>query len=349
MTERTFYDDWLAHWEESERKRRASRLVIHEDELAWVETEQDARAALLIAPQTGFSTYGSVSMLSEIPPGHHSGKRKHGEEVVFILAGTGFSVVDGVRYDWRPGTMVAIAFGHVHQHFNTGDDTVRYISVLSPYLEHFAGLSRFTQYESHGPTTGLPDVPVSSDGLGRDRRVAMHRDDVVPFVAQAAHAEMPRYDSDKPLVVGNLDGMSKLGMHHAGSIRFMRVGKDTNDFKVHLQEISSITQDPPHEANGKHSHMEASLYVLQGEGYSVIDGQQVPWRAGSAFHITGPQTVHQHFSTSDEMTEMLRIAPGLRYFFEKAAGEEFPYVAYEPRQAVNDVFSRERAEAEAST
>jgi hypothetical protein len=36
----------------------------------------DFRAALLISRETGFRTWGSVSMLTEIPPGSHSGSHK---------------------------------------------------------------------------------------------------------------------------------------------------------------------------------------------------------------------------------------------------------------------------------
>ena len=33
--------------------------------------------------------------------------------------------------------------------------------------------------------------------------------------------------------------------------------------------------------------MEAHLYVLDGTGYSVIDGETIEWKPGTAIHIQG--------------------------------------------------------------
>ena len=44
-----------------------SRTSIHEEELEWVETDQDFRVALMAAPENGFATWGSEYIISEIP------------------------------------------------------------------------------------------------------------------------------------------------------------------------------------------------------------------------------------------------------------------------------------------
>jgi mannose-6-phosphate isomerase-like protein (cupin superfamily) len=103
---------------------------------------------------------------------------------------------------------------------------------------------------------------------------------------------------------------------------------------VHEQEISAILQDPPHAYSGKHAHQEALLYVLDGAGHSVIEGETVPWRTGSALHVQGPQTAHQHFVESSTPSRMLRVSSGLRYFFEPIVKTEWPYLFISPRQAV---------------
>jgi mannose-6-phosphate isomerase-like protein (cupin superfamily) len=115
---------------------------------------------------------------------------------------------------------------------------------------------------------------------------------------------------------------------------FMRVGRDQNEFSVHEQEISSILTDPPNEYSGKHAHQEALLYILDGFGHSVIEGETVHWRPGSALHVQGPQTVHQHFVESSTPSKMLRVSSGLRYFFEPMVKTEWPYLFMTPRQAV---------------
>src|SRR5687768_3483094 len=110
-----FYDNWLGAWDRTVEERRRARKVIHESEFKWVETPNDHRAALMIADENGFRTWGSISMLTEIPAGAHSGEHRHGEEVIYVIEGEGFSVVSGRRYDWAPGSGIAIPFGAPHQ------------------------------------------------------------------------------------------------------------------------------------------------------------------------------------------------------------------------------------------
>jgi hypothetical protein len=80
-----------------------------------------------------------------------------------------------------------------------------------------------------------------------------------------------------------------------------------------------MLMDAPRSYGGRHAHMEAIIYVISGEGYTEMDGEHVPWRAGSTYHISGPQVPHQHFNTGTEPSVLLRIASGIRYFFEKVA------------------------------
>ena len=65
-------------------------------------TPQDFTAALMIAPEMGFTTGGSCMMRAEIPAGWHSGKHLHGEEAIYIESGEGFMILDDKRYDFCP-------------------------------------------------------------------------------------------------------------------------------------------------------------------------------------------------------------------------------------------------------
>lgn len=337
-----FYDEWLGMWDRTEEEKRAARKVIQEEELDWVETVQDARSALLVARQSGFRTMGTVSMISEIAPGHHTGAHKHGEESILFLSGSGFSVVDNVRYDWKEHSLLNIQFGSVHQHFNTGDEPVRYLSVMTPDLEYYCGLNRTIQIEPWGRTTTVPDVETSSDGLNADgNRVVLHREDASVAAGEGdgvpvLPADMPEFDPEHPLIVGDLDGMSRLppGFHKSKVIQYMRIGKGSHDIVMHTTEISGLLIDAPHEYGGMHAHMEAHLYCLRGTGYSLVDGEKLPWKPGTGFHVPGPQTPHRHVNEGDEESELVRIAFGIRYFWERAAKREFPYLYLSPRQAV---------------
>ena len=55
-----------------------------------------------------------------------SGRHRHqGGVAIFVLEGTGYTVVDGVRHDWAAGDLVVLPLkpeGVEHQHFNTTPD-----------------------------------------------------------------------------------------------------------------------------------------------------------------------------------------------------------------------------------
>src|SRR5690606_21947152 len=49
---------------------------------------------------------------------------------------------------------------------------------------------------------------------------------------------------------------------------------------------------------GMHSHGEEAMFILQGEGCSIIDGNRYNWRKHSSIHIPFGLR-HQHFNTGD--------------------------------------------------
>lgn len=326
----TFYDRWLQYWDEVVVERRNARKCIHEEEVEWVSTPQDSKVGLLVSPETGFRTWGTESMIAEIPPGWHTGKHIHGEEGIYIVSGDGFSVVSGVRYNWSQGSALWIPFGAEHQHFNTGNITVRYYSLMTIHLEHFVGLAKLEQLEECGPTRTEIDLPVSTTGMdAKDRRICL--------TLEQAPVRHGKSNKRATVAQGMVDGRlpyESTGSHHAMNIHFMRPDAP-NGFQNKELDLSGLLSDNPHTNGGKHAHMEAILYMIQGEGYSMVDGEKVPWKKGTCLHVQGPQTVHQHFNTSDVPSLMLRGAPGVRTkFFQELAKERFPRLWYEQSSAL---------------
>jgi mannose-6-phosphate isomerase-like protein (cupin superfamily) len=76
--------------------------------------------------------------MSEIPPSSESNPHIHAEqeESFFVHSGHGEVVVDGVAVPVRPGSLVVIAPGELHQLRNTGDSVLRVLcSVAPPFAE----------------------------------------------------------------------------------------------------------------------------------------------------------------------------------------------------------------------
>lgn len=333
-----FYDTWLGFWEESLQAKKQARVVIHEEELEWVETPQDYRIALLAAPENGFRTWGSEAMVAEIPPGCHTGKHAHGEEGIYIVEGEGFSVINGVKYQWAKGSVIWIPFGAEHQHFNTGTETVRYFSTMCLHLEHFVGLGKLDQLEVKGFTDTPVEAPLSVNGFDdKGRRIVLRLEEAPPIsygMEGESHEIQPEPGQPK-IIDWDLPQDHPSNPMRGGHRDWVRLYMDRegkNGFKNRELELSNVMGDLPGRHGGKHAHMEAMLYILEGEGYTVVDGVKVPWKKGSLLHVQGPQTEHQHFNTGTVPTAMLRFAPGIRFaFFQSIAKERFPYLWYSGR------------------
>ena len=321
-----FYDNWLGLWDKATEEKASARKVIHAEEVEWVSTPQDARVGLLASPETGFRTWGTVTMLAEIPVGWNTGKHIHGEEGVHIVEGEGFSVINGVRYDWDEGATLWVPFGAEHQHFNTGPEPALYYSVMAVHLEHFVGLHKMEQLEECGYTEYFPEVEASTDGLDPvGRRISLRWDDA----PRRDGGEDASKKNEAAHFTGDTNEATKAA-HHAFMLGFMGSPRAGQGFHNKEIEISGVLGDSPHSHGGRHAHMEAILYVLQGEGYTIMDGEKVEWKKGSCFHVQGPQTMHQHFVTSDVPSHLLRTAPGIRaHFFQEVAKERFPYLVFE--------------------
>jgi len=116
--------------------------------------------------------------------------------------------------------------------------------------------------------------------------------------------------------------------HRAKYTRLMRW--QDSAFKSREVFITGILYDAPGTASGKHAHMEAVLYCLEGQGYSIVDTERFEWKKGTLVHVPGPQTVHQHFNTGTVEARHIRVNYGLRsQFFQPIAKKVWPYLYYE--------------------
>lgn len=289
---RDFYDAWLAESERIELAVPEAPRVAHGRNLQWVRTRQDAKAALMIAPETGFTTGGSLLMKAEIPVGWHTGRHVHGEEAIFVERGTGFMLLDGQRYDFRPMTIFHVPYRSPHQLFNTGDEPVVYLSGLAWPLEAAVHLGTLEQLEDAGPNdpaalARLPRAQASQHWPEDGRRISMHEE---------------QYE------------LSRETKHGATYFMMGRNG-NKNGFRARAAAISSMFVELPRSKSHSHAHPEAYLYALKGRGYSKIGGKAYTWEQGDAVHVPPGMLHHQHFNPTDDETRELRFEFGLRYWF----------------------------------
>jgi quercetin dioxygenase-like cupin family protein len=294
-----FYDKWLSEGAQISEKFRRSPVIAHGGEIPWVRTRQDAKVKLMVANDLGFPTMGGVVLKAEIPVGWHTGKRAAGEESIHFLCGSGFSMIDGRRYNWHAGSTMQIPYRATHQHFNTGTEPVQYISASCLPLELFVNLGRIEQLEDCGPNDPgiLASFPAEeSQYLKNGHRVVIHLEDAPQYPG-----EQP---ADTPVAVQN--------QHVSG--KYLVVGR--NGFKDPSSvAIAHIFEEPAGYHGGKHRHLEAVLYVLDGEGFTEIEGVSHRWEAGDVMHVPPAMFEHLHFNDSNKSYRLLRIQFGIRIWF----------------------------------
>jgi quercetin dioxygenase-like cupin family protein len=309
----SFYDDWLAAGDAIEARFRESPGVARDADQPWIETRHDTRVKRLLSSDDGFPTMGGTVLKAEIPAGWHTGLHTHGEEAVYVEAGTGYALVDGHRFDVRPGTVLHIPYRAPHQLVNLGDDTLRYVSALIAPLERFVHLFRLEQLEDRGPNrpVDLERVAAESPCLPGGRRVVIHLD------------EAPTDPGDEPTAT-----MAAYTRQHF-LVHYLTVQR--NGFKVPSSvAMTHVFEEPAGYHAGRHKHLEAVLYVIRGDGFSEVGGHRHPWGPGDILHVPPAMHEHEHYNPGDVSYRLLRIQFGIRYFFQEVWPE-----GYTPTRSVD--------------
>ena len=111
---------------------KKSRLLIKSEELQF-QTNPTGITAMVVQTSLGFANKQISSFIREIPVGWKSGKHKHNmEAIILIIQGTGYTVVDGVKHEWKKGDVNTIPPMSVHQHFNTSTtEAARFFAVTT--------------------------------------------------------------------------------------------------------------------------------------------------------------------------------------------------------------------------
>jgi mannose-6-phosphate isomerase-like protein (cupin superfamily) len=298
----TFYDDWLNANAKIQDALNATKFVARDKDIPWVSTPQDAKVKLMVANDLGYATMGSNVLKAEIPVGWHTGKHRHGEESMHILEGEGFSIIEGRRFDWHKSSTIQIPYWAEHQHFNTGDVPVLMISAMAFDLERFVRLARLEQLETCGPNeaAALAAFPAEDGQYYSDgSRAVIHIED--------APADDDSYES-----LGNIEAVKK----QHDFIQYLVQPK--NGFKFSEVAITHQWIEPPYHNSGRHKHLEAVVYAVEGQGYTDMQGQRVPWEAGDVLYVPPAMWEHQHMNDNPNPIKQLRIAFGIRQWFVDA-------------------------------
>ena len=299
---KNFYEQWLETPNQLQDELEMSRLVAVDKDIPWVSTPHDAKVKLMVANHLGYATMGSNVLKSEIPVGWHTGKHRHGEESMHILEGEGFSIINGQRFNWHTSSTLQIPFWAEHQHFNTGKVPVTILHGMCFDLEAFLRVARIEQIETCGPNddSTIAAMPEETSQYYPDKtRAIIHLEQ-----APTNKEKLPDGESYNP------QGAIAATKNQHDFSNYLVVPK--NGFRAVSVAITNRWIEPAFHESGRHKHLEAVVYAIEGQGFTDMQGKRIPWQAGDVLYVPPAMWEHQHINENPNSITQIRIGYNIR-------------------------------------
>jgi hypothetical protein len=140
LAEKNYWDDLQSIRDEQREQIRTGIQVIKEADLP-LESNRQGQMRWYMHPSikdTALSTM--IFYQQEIPPGSRTGRIKfQGGQVIMILEGQGYSIIDGVRHTWEAGDVLNLPLiprGIIVQHFNIDPNvTAKFVATEPNWID----------------------------------------------------------------------------------------------------------------------------------------------------------------------------------------------------------------------
>lgn len=304
--------------EEQERRKQSPVLVKWEDTAKQL---GEHRHIYMVDPRLGFNNRTHRLWVDRLAP--HSeeggqmwktlGHRHTVEAVIYFLTGSGYSIVDGKRYDWKAGDLLCVPMFAWHRHVNDTDEPVLRIASTTGPLSMGLGQAvyederhpEFWTFAQEGEEMMSALVP---GGVGDLERLGNIETTAGRLYAEqitwAAREERARRES-RVLVKGEELRFESSAM---GNLCYMvdpRVGFYQKVLGTLMAEI------PAGKRSGAHRHLYDEIdFVVSGRGKAIINDQEYeigPWDT-----LALPVWAwHQFFNTGEEPLRILSISTRL--------------------------------------
>jgi gentisate 1,2-dioxygenase len=274
--------DFLDEW------RNYRQTVIRRDDVKLEPTARGLRTGVYMGWDGERPTRCLDALVHEIDPGVTTTIHRHSWDAqLFIVEGSGWTEIDGVRYHWKPWDAIHLPAWCWHRHGNDGGKPARFMSYSSEPMLWTLGMS-LVEDRGHEDVKNLPPRPAVSPGPGGDDPYARRLRRVA---AEAKKRRSGRIHTD-------YEEQDLLATPRGTRTKFL-VDRAIGS------EASGITQVMIQFAPGKtqslHRHPgEAWLYVVEGYGHSFLGtepdrGEHHRWRKGDLI-IVDHYLWHQHFN-----------------------------------------------------
>lgn len=245
-------------------------------------------------------------------PGRWGGGHRHFfEAVYYVSGGNGREEQDGVTYEWGGEGLLCVPTFAVHRHYTDvpGDpdlDEIRFC--VKSYLYEQLGICDYEFYD-------ISRRALEAMG-GKVPQWYGTRNEWLENIMSARRA-VTRWKGGKPKTVYDRYLKELVDENHwyRNTRRFIPCAEvpweDTRQGRIKwmihpgteccIRTLDIYIQElPPGSRSGKHRHVgEELIYVLEGKGYDIHDGERYDWEAGDLVCVP-VLTAHQHFNADCE-------------------------------------------------
>lgn len=158
MTERSeglkktnLWDALIEMRDEQRERQRTAIQVIRGDEVP-VESNPFGQVQWYLHPAIKDTALSTLMFLRQtIPPGGRTGRLKfQGGQAIYVLEGSGYTILDGVRHAWEAGDTINLPLkrlGIIVQHFNANPDRPAVFIAAEPNWFECVGVDRGSGFE----------------------------------------------------------------------------------------------------------------------------------------------------------------------------------------------------------
>jgi gentisate 1,2-dioxygenase len=306
MTSRTTTE--TTHYHVQKRRRAAfidewrnyQKTVVRLEDVAMEPTARRSRVGVYTSIDGDQPTRSMDALAHEIDPGVTTTIHRHSwDAMVLVVAGWGWTEIDGQRVEWGPGDSVHLPAWAWHRSGNEGTETVRYLTFSSEPMLATMGMS-VLEDRGDEPFESLPDRPGFSPGVeGND-----------PYARRLRRLDREQQARRSGRLHTSWDELELLPTPRGTRTTFLldrAIGYQASGITMAMFEIGPARGQSMHRHPG-----EAWLYVLEGEGHSYLGsepegGTNHPWKKGDII-VVDHFLWHQHFNDSPDTTaKVVRI------------------------------------------
>jgi gentisate 1,2-dioxygenase len=279
-----FLEEWRQH----------RRTVVRGRDVRLHETARGTRTGVFVGADGDRPTRTMDALVHEVDPGVTSTVHRHSwDAMLFVVAGWGWTEIDGQRIEWGPGDSLHLPAWAWHRHGNDGERTARYLSFSSEPLLETMGMA-VVEEAGHTPVSELPPRPAYSAGAEGDD----------PYARRLRRLARDQDARRSGRLHTSWDDLELVNTPRGTRTTFLldrAIGYQASGITMAMFEIG------PGRAQSMHRHPgEAWLYVVEGRGHSYLGtepegGQTYPWEKGDII-VVDHFLWHQHVNDDPQRT-----------------------------------------------